>query len=1171
MTFHFSLLVFSLLGISLAAGVMASLAFSNYRVRGAFALGLLGVALFVWSGTHALELGVDSLADKVFWGKMQYLGIAFTPLFWLILALDYTQARRAGVLRHAWWLAVFPTITFLLVLSNDLHRQFWTRTYLKTIGGVEQLGAEHGYLFWFHVAVSYLMILGGTVIFLIWLPRLKGLYRSQIIAVLASALLPGLSNVLYLVRVNSPLALDPTPFAFTLSLGLLLWAILGFRLARVAPIARDMVLDSLQAALVVLDLEGQVVEINRAASRLLGVSESQATGSPAKDLFAPWQGLYERFKDLQDGSVKIRMGEGATLREYEMTVIPIREPGGAVVGRVIALRGLSSEDSPSSSLFAGTDTDKMEEVTPDEEPQPANPGQTPPWRGVLDFYRGAGNPVFPLPNGVSPAWAKTIERIFTAMLRVVGTLGGLAWLALFLPGVNSNPVFVAFVALFGAVLWILALRREFSYSVRVFVFLFFLYALALAESLNYGYSAMSFTFFLGFVAFAALLANLRWGLWAFAASLFSLTLLGVGVVFGWFIPYSTPLPHAIVPAGLGGIISNLAGYTSSALALIFSINSLMVTLNKSWQKEEQARNLLKMERDLLEKRVTARTRELAEARDDALRSRDTLRKYYMAIEQSGNSIVITDLGGNIEYVNPYFERVSGYGAAEVLGKNQRILKSGEQNPEFYRQLWGSISQGQVWSGEFHNRRKDGSLYWEAATIAPIRTAEGQLSHYVAIKQDITVQKELSAQLATQNEYLSVLQTITLDLLNRRRQEDLLATVVQRACSLLDAPLGEILLHNGETLVRRAVSENQAHLYGQPVTRQQMTYSWQAYDTLQPVIVEDYSATQEFQSPILNSLIHATADFPITVAGKILGVLAVGRVQPNLPFTPAQVEIGQAFARLVSLVLDNANLYEAALQEIEERKRIQEQLVIARDQALEASRFKSQLLAKVSHELRTPLGGVIGYAELLIQEAFGQMSKDQKEALENINASANYLNAMINELLDEAQIEARSIKINLAPFAPATMLESVSANMSILAANKGLGFRASIQPDLPPRLLGDERRLQQVLINLLGNAIKFTTQGEVSVSLLRLEQTAWAMQVQDTGAGIPPEAQEFIFDPFRQVDSAITRDNRGAGLGLSITRQLVELMGGRIELQSQVGQGSAFLVILPIQTPPAETL
>ncbi len=237
---------------------------------------------------------------------------------------------------------------------------------------------------------------------------------------------------------------------------------------------------------------------------------------------------------------------------------------------------------------------------------------------------------------------------------------------------------------------------------------------------------------------------------------------------------------------------------------------------------------------------------------------------------------------------------------------------------------------------------------------------------------------------------------------------------------------------------------------------------------------------------------------------------------------------------------------------------------ARAAAEQANLAKSHLLAKVSHELRTPLGGVLGYAELLRDNSFGLLNEQQKEAASEIVQSANYLSSMVNELLDEAQIEAKSLVLQKRRFSTAVFFQQTTASLAVLARNKGLAFVAVISPDLPEEIYGDDYRLRQILINLVGNAVKFTKEGEVRVNVLYPDPAHWVLQVSDTGMGIPQESQSYIFEPFRQADNALTSENRGVGLGLSITRQLVELMGGKITLDSEVGRGTTFNVVLPLE-------
>ncbi|MDD2922465.1 MAG: ATP-binding protein [Anaerolineales bacterium] len=278
-----------------------------------------------------------------------------------------------------------------------------------------------------------------------------------------------------------------------------------------------------------------------------------------------------------------------------------------------------------------------------------------------------------------------------------------------------------------------------------------------------------------------------------------------------------------------------------------------------------------------------------------------------------------------------------------------------------------------------------------------------------------------------------------------------------------------------------------------------------------------------------------------------------------------------FGQSVQIIKDGDAVvgFQAVARDITQLKQAQEALSLSRDQALEASRAKSQMLSRVSHELRTPLGGVLGFAELLQYNAFGALNKKQEEAVDHIIKSANYLTSMVNDLLDEAQIESGSLLLDNSYFDPAELLENVNSSMSMLADKKNIIFKTEISSDLPDELYGDVKRLQQVIINLAGNAVKFTREGEVRVAFKRAAPTFWSIEVRDTGAGIPDSERQIIFEPFRQINNSITRENRGSGLGLAITKQLVELMGGQISLESKVGKGSLFTITMPITNAPGE--
>ena len=236
------------------------------------------------------------------------------------------------------------------------------------------------------------------------------------------------------------------------------------------------------------------------------------------------------------------------------------------------------------------------------------------------------------------------------------------------------------------------------------------------------------------------------------------------------------------------------------------------------------------------------------------------------------------------------------------------------------------------------------------------------------------------------------------------------------------------------------------------------------------------------------------------------------------------------------------------------------VAIVRDvsRQVEVERAKEAMLGVVSHEMRTPLAAIIGFAEIIA------LRNDLATTFaERIRVNAQRLTYMVNDLLDHAQMQAGTLKVRNEPFSPASLLLLVKNLLSGLAEQKSLKLITHVDPTLPELILGDNSRLQQILVNLLGNAIKFTDYGQVQVSCKRMDDE-WQMIVQDTGIGIPTERLPDIFEPFRRGSDYATRNHQGAGLGLSIVKKLVVLMDGRIEVQSIVGKGSVFTVTLPLK-------
>ncbi len=231
---------------------------------------------------------------------------------------------------------------------------------------------------------------------------------------------------------------------------------------------------------------------------------------------------------------------------------------------------------------------------------------------------------------------------------------------------------------------------------------------------------------------------------------------------------------------------------------------------------------------------------------------------------------------------------------------------------------------------------------------------------------------------------------------------------------------------------------------------------------------------------------------------------------------------------------------------------------------ELERMKDTFLAIVSHELRTPLNAILAYAEMLKESIYGQINEKQKNVSTRIMTNTRRLLDIVSDLLDHTQIEAGKLKIRVVPCRPAELLDNLYGIIEKSASDKGLALSTELDQSMPPAIMGDPHRLQQIMINLANNAVKFTDQGSVRVKVHPCDDgNNWQIQVIDTGKGIPGDAMESIFEAFRQLENVSTREQGGFGLGLSIVKQLVELMEGKITVESEVEKGSTFTVTLPL--------
>jgi signal transduction histidine kinase len=316
-----------------------------------------------------------------------------------------------------------------------------------------------------------------------------------------------------------------------------------------------------------------------------------------------------------------------------------------------------------------------------------------------------------------------------------------------------------------------------------------------------------------------------------------------------------------------------------------------------------------------------------------------------------------------------------------------------------------------------------------------------------------------------------------------------------------------------------------------------------------VQIPDVMADPDYKNTQFTKLgnVRTLLGVPMLRDGTPTGVIVMIRSEVR-PFTEKQIELAQTFADQAVIASENARLFE----EIQEKSR----------QVEEASRHKSQFLANMSHELRTPLNAILGYAELVLDGIYGDAPEKMRNVLERIQTNGKHLLGLINDVLDLSKIEAGQLTLTLNDYSIKDMMHGVFVAVEPLAGNKKLNFKLEVPPNLPPAH-GDERRLSQVLLNLVGNAIKFTDTGEVAMKA-SAANGSYTIAVADTGPGIAEADQAKIFEEFQQSESTHTKAKGGTGLGLAIAKRIVEMHGGRLWVESAVGNGSTFLFTVPLR-------
>ncbi len=477
-----------------------------------------------------------------------------------------------------------------------------------------------------------------------------------------------------------------------------------------------------------------------------------------------------------------------------------------------------------------------------------------------------------------------------------------------------------------------------------------------------------------------------------------------------------------------------------------------------------------------------------------------------AIEQSPGSVLITDTDGIIEYANPKYYEITGYEEKDIIGKNANILNAGFHSKEFYEQLWSTIKGGRQWSGTFCNKKKNGEYFWESALISGVKNLKGEITHFVAVKDDITNRIKASKAL--------------------ERSEQLFRSIYE----------------NTSVGIFRLTSEFDLTIVNPAVLKIFECNNIEEMKNIYSALRNDKSS---WLSGLENRLIKdgEVNDFHVSFLNKKNKIIYL-----------------KINCKSINKTSEETDAYEGILEDITVLKRAEGALIEAKEKAERSNKLKSDFLAQISHEIRTPMNAILSFSTLLKNELQEKVNDDLKEGFDIIENGSRRLIRTIDLILNMSQIQTGNYdlsyhKINILK----DVLNPLIKDFEIFAKNKKLELNIDRNFKDDCNVIGDQYTITQLFANLIDNAIKYTDRGKVEVKLSKNKKDVLRVDVLDTGIGISSDYLPKAFEPFSQEETGYTRRFEGTGLGLSLVKKYCEINGAEIEVKSIKEQGSIFSI------------
>lgn len=504
-------------------------------------------------------------------------------------------------------------------------------------------------------------------------------------------------------------------------------------------------------------------------------------------------------------------------------------------------------------------------------------------------------------------------------------------------------------------------------------------------------------------------------------------------------------------------------------------------------------------------------------------------KLSTAIEQSPECICITDKMGTIEYANKHFSELTGYSNDELLGSNPGVLNSGYHDKAFYDNLWNTILTGNVWKGEIYNKKKNGELFWEQGSIAPIFDENNEITHYVAVKEDITAKKQNLYELQVANDKIKESERLYRGLINNL-DSGVIVHDKDGAIVMNNNRASELLGLSMDQLSGRKAHDPNWHL----LHINNEKYAYEEYPL---------SIIKTTKKPVSNHLVGV--ERPAT--NDVVWLIVNGF--PVLDKTGDIKEIVLSFT------------------DFTKRKIAEDELIAAKEKAEENDRLKTAFLTNISHEIRTPMNGILGFISLLKDNELS--GPEKREYIQLIEKSGERMLNTIHDIIDMSRIESGEVNFN---FSKINLTEQLKHFYNLFyneAVEKGIKLSCqNIMEDKELIINSDKAKLNFIITSLLKNAFKYTNEGRIDFGCsieIKNNQNFLKLFVKDTGIGIPEDKHEQIFERFVQADSRTNRSYDGSGLGLSIAKAYTEMLEGHIYVDSEEGKGAVFYVTIPLET------